>query len=253
MNFSFFNKEFVSSFFLVNLMGGGGGQRVAPCRYLLSHTYTSKPDRKNKNTDKEKWENIRTHVAACIYLFNQTYSPKPDTTQRNSKECCIWNGSHVHARKLRPQQSAKIKQMQMIFAVKKQAHKVTKGLRTFFKCFHEKKKDKQIFTYHERSRSHTTNTISTWNFLMVESGKKNIFQSYFLETWRSQWILWGYWYLLPNKGAKFPVIRGLEKPKLLHTRTWTWQYNNRQSNYRLMNVLFCTRALFPDFSKSSKQ
>ena len=30
--------------------------------------------------------------------------------------------------------------MQMIFAVKKQANKVTKGLRTFFKCFHEKKK-----------------------------------------------------------------------------------------------------------------
>ena len=26
--------------------GGGGGQRVAPGRYLLSHTYTSKPDRK---------------------------------------------------------------------------------------------------------------------------------------------------------------------------------------------------------------
>ena len=76
--------------------------------------------------------------------------------------------------------------MQIIFAVKKQANKVTKGLRTFFKCFHEKKKkDKQIFTYHERSRSHATNTISTWNFLMVESGK-NIFQSYFLETWRSQ-------------------------------------------------------------------
>ena len=141
MNFNFFNKEFVSSFFLVNLMGGGGGgKRVAPCRYLLSKTNTKKPDRKNKNTDKEKWENIRTHVAACIYLFNQTYSPKPDTTQRNSKECCIWNGSHVHARKLRPQQSAKIKQMQIIFAVKKQANKVTKGLRTFFKCFHEKKK-----------------------------------------------------------------------------------------------------------------
>ena len=46
MNFNFFNKEFVSSFFLVNLMGGGGGQLVAPGRYLLSHTYTSKPDRK---------------------------------------------------------------------------------------------------------------------------------------------------------------------------------------------------------------
>ena len=71
--------------------------------------------------------------------------------------------------------------MQMIFAVKGQANKITEGLRTFQKCLLGKKK---FFTSQERSRSHATNTISTWNFLMVESGK-NIFQSYFLETWRS--------------------------------------------------------------------
>ena len=29
--------------------------------------------------------------------------------------------------------------------------------------------------------------------------------------------LWGYWYFLSNKGgAEFPLIRGMEKPKLLH-------------------------------------
>ena len=71
---------------------------------------------------------------------------------------------------------------------------------------------------------------------------------------------------------EFPVIRDLEKPKLLHTGTCTststrhvtlksplplqFPYyelcdnDNKQSNYRLMNVLFCRRALFPDFSKS---
>ena len=70
----------------------------------------------------------------------------------------------------------------MIFAVKGQANKITEGLRTFQKCLLKKKK--KIFTSHERSRSHATNTISTWNFFMVKSGK-NIFQSYFLETWRS--------------------------------------------------------------------
>ena len=70
----------------------------------------------------------------------------------------------------------------MIFAVKKQENKITEGLGTFQKCLLEKKKT--IFTSHERSRSHATNTTSTWNFLMVESGK-NIFQSYFLEAWRS--------------------------------------------------------------------
>ena len=48
----------------------------------------------------------------------------------------------------------------------------------------KKKKRKTIFTSHERSRSHATITFSTWNFLMVEGGK-TIFQSYFLETWRS--------------------------------------------------------------------
>ena len=70
------------------------------------------------------------------------------------------------------------------------------------------------------------------------------------------------------RGAEFPVIRGLEKPKLLHTGTSTqhatlkstllsqFRYcelcdNDKQSNYSLMNVLFCTRALFPDFRMSS--
>ena len=74
------------------------------------------------------------------------------------------------------------------------------------------------------------------------------------------------------KGAEFPVIRGLEKLKLLHTGTCmststrhvSWKsplllqfpycelcdYDNKQSNYRLMNVLFCTRALLADFSIS---
>ena len=73
--------------------------------------------------------------------------------------------------------------MQMIFAVKRQANKITEGLRTFQKRLLEKKRY-TIFISHERSPSHATNTISTWNFLMVERGK-NIFQSYFLETWRS--------------------------------------------------------------------
>ena len=75
-------------------------------------------------------------------------------------------------------------------------------------------------------------------------------------------------------GVEFPVIRGLEKPKLLHTGTWTststrhvtlkyplllqFPYcelcdnDNKQSNYRLMNILFCKKALFPDFNKSLK-
>ena len=154
----------------------------------------------------------------------------------------------MHSRKLRPQQSAKIKQMQMIFAVKRQANKVTKGLRTFFKCFHEKKKINK--------------------FLLIMKGHAVTLQILFLRGiswwWKvektfSSLIFWKHGAVnefygeKPNKGAEFPVIRGLEKPKLLHTRTCTWQYNNRQSNYRLMNVLFCTRALFPDFSKSSKQ
>ena len=67
--------------------------------------------------------------------------------------------------------------------------------------------------------------------------------------------------------ARFPVILGLEKPKMLHTGTCaststrhvTLKYplllqfpyrelcdnDHKQSNYRRINVLFCTRALFP--------
>ena len=32
----------------------------------------------------------------CRYLLSQTYTPKPDTTQRNSKESCIPDTSHAH-------------------------------------------------------------------------------------------------------------------------------------------------------------
>ena len=56
--------------------------------------------------------------------------------------------------------------MLRMFAVKKQENKVTERLRIFQKFFLVKK-DK-----------HATNTISAWNFLMVESGK-NIFSLIF--------------------------------------------------------------------------
>ena len=55
--------------------------------------------KENKSTNKEKGEKIRTRVAACRYLLSQTYTPRPDTTQRNSRECCRATGSHVHAGK----------------------------------------------------------------------------------------------------------------------------------------------------------
>ena len=76
------------------------------------------------------------------------------------------------------------------------------------------------------------------------------------------------------RGAEFPIIRGLEKLKLLHTGACTstsmqhvtikpplllqfphcelCDNDNKQSNYRKMNILLCTRALFPNFRKSSK-
>ena len=68
------------------------------------------------------------------------------------------------------------------------------------------------------------------------------------------------------RGAEFRVMHGMEKPKLSHSGTCTsirtrhvtlksplllqFPYcklsinNTRRSNYILMNVLFCTRALF---------
>ena len=151
--------------------------------------------------------------------------------------------------------------MQTIFAVKKQENKVTERLRILQKFFLVKK-DK-----------HATNTISAWNFLLVESGK-NIFSLIF---WKHGAVNEFYGAIdisYQIRGAEFPVMRGMEKPKLLHSGTCTstsrrhvtlksplllqFPYcelcdnDNKQSNYRLMNVLFCTRALLADFSKSPK-
>ena len=66
---------------------------------------------------------------------------------------------------------------------RKQANEIKRRIRNFLEVLSSKKRQ-TIFTSHERSRSHATTTISEWNFLMMESGK-NIFQSYFLDTWRS--------------------------------------------------------------------
>ena len=129
------------------------------------------------------------------------------------------------------------------------------------------------FYFSERSRSHTTNIISAWNFLMVESGK-NISS---LNFWKHGTVNEFYGAIdisFQMRVARFPVILGLEKPNMLHTGTCAststrhvtlksplllqFPYcelcdnNHKQSNYRLINVLFCTRALFPGFSKSSK-
>ena len=108
---------------------------------------------------------------------------------------------------------------------------------------------------------------------MVESGK-NIFSLIF---WKHGAVNEFYGAIdisYQIRGAEFPVMRGMEKPKLLHSGTCTstsrrhvtlksplllqFPYcelcdnDNKHSNYRLMNVLFCTRALLADFSKSPK-
>ena len=108
---------------------------------------------------------------------------------------------------------------------------------------------------------------------MVESGK-NIFSLIF---WKHGAVNEFYGAIdisYQIRGAEFPVIRGMEKPKLLHSGTCTststrhvtlksplllqFPYcelcdnDKKQSNYRLTIVLFCTRVLFTDFSKSPK-
>ena len=63
---------------------------------------------KDKDTDKEKGENIGTCVAcpfaACRNLLRQTYTSKPThhaprTMHPNSKDCCVTPDSHKHAEK----------------------------------------------------------------------------------------------------------------------------------------------------------
>ena len=74
------------------------------------------------------------------------------------------------------------------------------------------------FKTDERSCSHATNTISAWNFLMVESGKN----SFSLIFWKNGAVNEFYGTIdisFQMRVAQFPVIRGMEKLKLLHTGT----------------------------------
>ena len=74
------------------------------------------------------------------------------------------------------------------------------------------------FKTDERSRSHATNTISAWNFLMMESGKN----SFSLIFWKNGAVNEFYGTIdisFQMRGAQFPVICGMEKLKLLHTGT----------------------------------
>ena len=94
------------------------------------------------------------------------------------------------------------------------------GLRTFWKCFLEKKRW-TISTSRERSRCHATNTISAWSFLMAESGKKTFSSLIF---WKRDTVNEFYGTIdisFQMKETEFSVIHGLEKAKLLHTGTCT--------------------------------
>ena len=136
----------------------------------------------------------------CRYLSSQTYTPWPDTTQKNQKGCCIPTGSRVHAGKARTigENNSKCRR----YLQQKTGKRNNRRIRNFLEVLSSKKRQ-TIFTSHERSRSHATNTISAWNFLMMESGK-NIFQSYFLETWRSYEFYGANDISFPMRGPIFP-------------------------------------------------
>ena len=71
-----------------------------------------------------------------------------------------------------------------------------------------------------RQSRYATNTISAWNFLMVQSGKK----CSSLIFWKHGAVNEFYGSIDVSsqmRGAEFPVIYGLEKPKLLLTGTYT--------------------------------
>ena len=69
------------------------------------------------------------------------------------------------------------------------------------------------FKTDERSRSHATNTISAWNFLMVESGK-NIFSLIFWKNGAVHEFYGATDISFQTRGAQFPVIRRMETREL---------------------------------------
>ena len=130
----------------------------------------------------KKKEKTQEPVLQCADIFRVRPTHLGPTPCKKTRKSAVYQLARTCTQE-RPGQSAKIIANADDICSRKQANEITEGLGTFQKCFLVKKRQ-TIFTSHERSRSHVTNTISAWNFLMMESGK-NVFQSYFLETWRS--------------------------------------------------------------------
>ena len=206
----------------------------------------------------------------CRYLLSQTYTPKPDTTQRNSTECCIATGSHVHAGKALTI-SENIPNSDDICS-QNTGKLNNRRVKNFLEAFSWKRRW-IIFT---SLKGHAVTLpilflrgISWWwkvekTFSSLNFWKHGAVNEFYGAIDISYQI----------RGAEFPVIRGMEKPKLLHSGTCTststrhvtlksplllqFPYcelcdnDNKQSNYRLMNVLCRTKAISADFSKSSK-
>ena len=120
----------------------------------------------------KKKEKTQEPVLQCADIFRARPTHLGRTPRKKTRKSAVYQLARTCTQE-RPRQSAKMIANAEDICSKKRANKITERLRTFQKCFLVKKENKQtIFATHERSSSHATNTISAWNFLMVESGKK---------------------------------------------------------------------------------
>ena len=67
-----------------------GGQRVAPCRYLLSHTYTSKPDRKRIKIQIKKNEKTEEPMLQRAYIFLTRPTHLSPTPRKETRESAVY-------------------------------------------------------------------------------------------------------------------------------------------------------------------
>ena len=119
----------------------------------------------------KKKEKTQEPVLQCADIFRVRPTHLGRTPRKKTRKSAVYQLARTCTQE-KPRQSAKMIANADDICSKKRANKITERLRTFQKCFLVKKENKQtIFATHERSSSHATNTISAWNFLMVEGGK----------------------------------------------------------------------------------
>ena len=129
----------------------------------------------------KKKEKTQEPVLQCADIFRVRPTHLGPTPCKKTRKSAVYQLARTCTQE-RPGQSAKIIANADDICSRKQANEITEGLGTFQKCFLVKK-DKQFLLL---MKGHAVTLQILFLRGIFDDGKwKNIFQSYFLDTWRS--------------------------------------------------------------------